>query len=93
MPRLALAAHKTAETFNNVHISPSIECSIAMSQLVTPVERKNILPKRTSHEHDQKPGWETSGHDVGDVVKHNSKGVVNVTTILVITTLQVRELE
>ena len=81
MPRLALAVHKTAETFNNAHNPPSIECSIAMSQLVTPIVRKNIPPKRTSHKHDQMPGWETSGHDVGNVVKHNSEGEVIVTTI------------
>ena len=80
-PRLALAVHKTVKTSNNVHIPPSIECSIAMTQLQIPIECKNILPKRTSHEQDQKPGWETSGHNVGNVMKHNSEGEVNVITI------------
>ena len=55
-------------------------CGIAMTQLVTPIERKNILPKRTSHEHNQKPGRETSGHNVGNVMKHNSEVKVNVIT-------------
>ena len=81
MPRLALVVHKTVKTSSNVHISSSIECSIAMTQLETSIERKNILPKRTSHEHNQKPGWETSGHNVGNVVKHNSESEVYVITI------------
>ena len=81
MARPALAVHKTVKPSSNVHIPPSIECSIAMTQLETPIERKTILPKRTSHKHGQKPGWETPGHDVGNVLKHNSEGEVNVIMI------------
>ena len=52
-----------------------------MTQLEAPTEYKNILPKRVSHEHNQKPGWKTSGNNVGNVTKHNSEGEVNVITI------------
>ena len=52
-----------------------------MTQLEAPTEYKNILPKRVSHKHNQKPGWKTSGNDAGNVAKHNSESEVNVITI------------
>ena len=52
-----------------------------MTQLEAPTEYKNILPKRVSHDHNQKPGQKTSCKNACKIAKHNSDSEVNVITI------------
>ena len=60
MPRLALVVHKTVRTSSKAHILSSINFSTVIAQLEAPTDYKNILLKRVSLDHNQKPGRKTS---------------------------------